>query len=71
MVSVDGTLTRTVLLVNLSKKKKMHTLKQNRNFTVKYLRGDNAGKNESFLMEINGKEWDIGVTPEWMPYATL
>ena len=49
----------------------MHTLKQNRNFTVKYLRGDNAGKNESFLMEINGKEWDIGVTPEWMPYATL
>ena len=43
--------------------KTQYILKKNQ----KYLRGDNTGKNESFLKEINGKDCHMGVTPEWMP----
>ena len=50
--------------------KKLLTLEQNKNFAVKYLLGDNASKNESFLKEINSKKWYMGVTPEWTPRAT-
>ena len=50
--------------------KKLNTLKNHHKYSVKYLQGDNAGKNELFLKEINRKDWCVGVTPKWMPHAT-
>ena len=35
---------------------KLNTLKKNQKLPIKYMRRDNAGENESFLNEINGKD---------------
>ena len=49
---------------------KLNTLKMNRNLSIKFLHGDNASKNKSFLKETNGKDWRMGVTPKWTPCTT-
>ena len=49
---------------------KLNTLEKIINLSINFLQGYNAGKNESFFKEFNGKYWHMGITPEWTPRAT-
>ena len=48
----------------------LHQICKDQKFTIKRLRGDNAGENKTFLSTINNQHWQLGVAAEWTPRDT-
>lgn len=48
----------------------LNTLQKQHQWNCKVICGNNAGENKSFLEEINGKHWKMGVEANWTPRAT-